>query len=337
MASRFKTAVLGGTFDHFHKGHKSLINKGLSISEKLIIGITSDKYINNSKSKTEKPELFEDFKTRRKNVEGYLNEEAFDRFEIVEIENMFGPTLDKNFNSQAIVVSYDTKKGAEKINHKRQKLGLKKFEIIETEEILAEDRTPISSFRIRNGQFNRDGELFIKPEWFKEDLIITPEIRKKLKDPWGNLYKSFEPKELKNNQMVISVGDETTKILNQNNIPLGISVVDFKVARERKFSDVRDLGFSENIILRKVANPPGTLSAEIFLAIREAFDSGKNPQVILVDGEDDLAVLPLILEAPLGTNIFYGQPGEGLVRIEVNEKIKAEIFQIVAKFTPHHL
>ena len=47
---KFKTAVVGGTFDHFHKGHKSFLNYGLSVSQKLIIGITSDEYVKNLKA-----------------------------------------------------------------------------------------------------------------------------------------------------------------------------------------------------------------------------------------------------------------------------------------------
>ena len=39
----FTTIALGGTFDIIHAGHMALLDKGFSISKKVIIGLTSDK------------------------------------------------------------------------------------------------------------------------------------------------------------------------------------------------------------------------------------------------------------------------------------------------------
>ena len=38
----FSMIALGGTFDIIHAGHIALLDKGFSISEKVIIGLTSD-------------------------------------------------------------------------------------------------------------------------------------------------------------------------------------------------------------------------------------------------------------------------------------------------------
>ena len=37
---------LGGTFDHLHLGHKSLLEKAFEVSEEIIIGLTTDKKAN---------------------------------------------------------------------------------------------------------------------------------------------------------------------------------------------------------------------------------------------------------------------------------------------------
>ena len=80
---KFKTAVLGGTFDHFHKGHRNFLEYGLSISKRLVVGVTSDTYVQklktqNSKLKTtiQNSKSFESFRIRKKTTEDYLNKIA---------------------------------------------------------------------------------------------------------------------------------------------------------------------------------------------------------------------------------------------------------------------
>jgi len=41
---------------------------------------------------------------------------------------------------------------------------------------------------------------------------------------------------------------------------------------------------------------------------------------IIVEGEEDLLVLPLMADMPLGSVIIYGQPNEGLVIITITEE-----------------
>lgn len=334
MGYRFKTAVLGGTFDHFHRGHRKLIEHGLSISDRLIVGVTSDEYIKKLKTNNEKLITFEDFKTRRKSVEDFLDKIAPGKFEIAEIDDLFGPTLDKNFNVDTIVVSKDSRSGALKINEERARIGLSQLHIEVFPEVLAEDNMLISSMRIRNGEIDRDGRLYINPKWHICDLEITDEIRRELKIPFGKLSEKIDLDNLKSSEgLVIAVGDETSKVLNNLSIPIRISVIDFKIAREKRFTSIKELGFSGTEEIIKVVSPAGIISKELFKTIIALFKNpSKKRQIVLVDGEDDLSVIPLILASPLGNHIFYGQPREGIVEIQVDEENKAKIRQIVSKF-----
>ena len=56
------------------------------------------------------------------------------------------------------------------------------------------------------------------------------------------------------------------------------------------------------------------------------------PALIFVEGEEDLAVLPLVLAAPLGVIILYGQPKEGVVLREVDAQAKALAAAFVDRF-----
>jgi uncharacterized protein (UPF0218 family) len=43
---------------------------------------------------------------------------------------------------------------------------------------------------------------------------------------------------------------------------------------------------------------------------------------IIIKGEEDLLALPLFMYSPNGWTVFYGQPNEGLVVVEIDSDIK---------------
>ncbi len=51
--------------------------------------------------------------------------------------------------------------------------------------------------------------------------------------------------------------------------------------------------------------------------------------LIVVDGEEDLAVIPCVLFADEGDVVLYGQPDEGIVAVEVSEEKKMEIATLI--------
>lgn len=337
---KFKTAVLGGTFDHFHKGHKNFLEHGLSISKRLVVGVTSDEYVQKLKIQSSKfipiqsgqnLKSFEKFSFRENSVEEFLKENAPGRFEIIEIDDMFGTTLDKNFPADAIVVSKETLKGAKIINTVRKEKNLPPLKIIIQSSVLAKDGKPISSFRIRKGEIDREGKLYIDPDWLSNILYLPPQLRTELKDPLGKLFEKMKTSDFKNN-FFITVGDEATKTFNSLGFAPDISVVDFRVARKNVYTSLRELGFLGKSEFFKIQNPPGTLTPELFSIFKNSFKNNKKPRTIFIEGEEDLSVLPAVLAAPLGWTVYYGQPGTGIVKILVDEKNKAKIHKIVASF-----
>src|SRR3989344_5805925 len=326
-----RIGVLGGTFDHFHKGHQKFLEYGLSISERLIVGVTSDGYIKKFKIGIQNLKSIELFTTRKKSVKRFLEKNAKGKFEIVKIDDIFGPTLDKNFNANIIVVSNFTRKAAEKINEERVKRRLPRLEVVELKPVLAEDGIPISSFRIRVGEIDREGKPYIKKIWLRRTLYLPQNLREAFQKPWGEIIKDPGNIKIFRGDLIISVGDVTSQIFNKFNIKPDISVVDFKVARKEKFSNIKELGFSGSEKILRVKNPPGTLAPKLWKAVSEALEFNEKT-IIKIDGEEDLSVVPLVLSLPLESLIFYGQPAEGIAKIMVDENIKAEISQIVSKF-----
>ena len=152
---KFKKVAVGGTFDELHKGHKTLLDKAFEVGDKVVIGLSSDEFV----SKMGKPHETASYKERRKELAAYLKELSWNgRAEIVSLNDPFGLTISGK-GLEALVVSKETQKTAEKINEKRQSAELAPLEIVAVNMVPAENNSPISTTRIRSGEIDRNGHM----------------------------------------------------------------------------------------------------------------------------------------------------------------------------------
>ena len=314
-----------GSLSLFRKGRQG-ITFALDQGEKVLLGLTSDSF---AKGKRQESNI-ESYTVRKSALDQFLQEiGASERVKVIPIDTIFIPAQWKEKPIEAIIISKDAITGAVAINNKRQKEGKKQLEIIYCPIVTAQDGQPISSFRIRNGEINRKGEQYVNKQWGKERLYLPETMRKTLQKPLGKVIKHITRKP----SHVITVGDVVTTYCNTHHITLTAAVIDFTVAREKKYTSVMQLGFSGNEKVVKVSNPAGSLTPELFTAVTEFFNNPIHGQtVILVDGEEDLSVLPILLRAPLGYTIYYGQPQEGMVEITVTEEVKNIAYNYVSSF-----
>lgn len=318
--------IASGTFDLLHKGHKSFLKKSLEFSDEVIVCITSNSYVESFKNAKD----VEDYEIRKRKVIEFLESiGAIKKTTIIPIDDIYGPLLATQFDPQGIAVTPENEKNAVKINSERAKKGLPKLEIKVIPMDLAEDGKEISSTRIRNGEINRDGRLYVRKSWLRNSLVLPQSLRSTLQRPYGKVLSSI-PSGLDASK-IITIGDVTTQKFNGNKIGQFLSIVDFQVQRKKAFDNLSDLGFQKEMEAVRVDNPAGTIAPSLFASIQKRFDSNKR-KLILVNGEEDLAVLPVLLIAPLGFVIFYGQPNVGLVRVEVTEENKEKAFDLVSKF-----
>lgn len=151
MKKEYKKIAVGGTFDKFHKGHEKLLSTAFELGDEVLIGITSDTFANN------KTHEIEPLNQRISKIKEFVKK--YDTpYEIKEIFDANG-TADTDSKLDAIVVSKETQSSAENINMLRQQNKLHDLDIIVIDWIMAEDRAPISSTRIRKGEINKKGIL----------------------------------------------------------------------------------------------------------------------------------------------------------------------------------
>ena len=114
---KYNLVVCGGTFDHFHKGHREFLRHALSISNKLLVGLTTNKYIETKNNN----ELIEDFKVRKHSLEDFFyKEKSRNRAWIEPIDDIYLPKIWESLPIEAIVVSKNSISGAEKINLRKK-------------------------------------------------------------------------------------------------------------------------------------------------------------------------------------------------------------------------
>ena len=97
---------------------------------------------------------------------------------------------------------------------------------------------------------------------------------------------------------------------------LHIVVVDHKIMRK----SIDPIEFEREYV--NVPNQAGTINAQAQSVLYQAAKKCKHLAVI-VDGEEDLLVLPLMAFLPNGSVIIYGQPREGMVVITLTDERRA--------------
>ncbi|MBL7169889.1 MAG: GTP-dependent dephospho-CoA kinase family protein [Candidatus Aenigmarchaeota archaeon] len=123
---------------------------------------------------------------------------------------------------------------------------------------------------------------------------------------------------------LVCVGD----VISANTIKAGIKpdiiVFDQKKYRNRVDAKTRRILDNYPGKLVRVKNPPGTITKELWRAIRRVLES-KETVKIQVEGEEDLAVAPFVMESDSDTVILYGLMDQGFVLVNVNKDVKEKV------------
>ena len=155
MNQKFKTVVVGGTFDELHKGHKALLLKAFDAGDHVIIGLSA----NDLARKLKRNHEVASYKKRLKELNDFLKEQGvLSKTEIVTLRTPYGITLSKGC-AEALVVSRETETRAKEINQKRKAKGLPPLHVIVIEMVPAENSIPISTTRIKRREIDRKGRL----------------------------------------------------------------------------------------------------------------------------------------------------------------------------------
>ncbi|MBT4327081.1 MAG: GTP-dependent dephospho-CoA kinase family protein [Candidatus Nitrosopelagicus sp.] len=121
---------------------------------------------------------------------------------------------------------------------------------------------------------------------------------------------------LSDDSYIITVGDRTTEKMIEFGIIPSLQIIDGIEKREKRESIKL-----EGTIELTVDNPPAEITDSSIEIIKKAFSMDGKIR-IMVNGEEDLLVIPVCVYAPDNSVVMYGQPNEGLVIVKITSEIR---------------
>lgn len=171
----------------------------------------------------------------------------------------------------------------------------------------------------------------MQSEFGKKTLRITESLYPELRRPLGVVVRDpgvvVAMIRKRKREKTILVGDCVARALI-NDVDPDIVIVDNKIMR-KPIPPVQ-VQAQATIIVR---NPRSHITRDSWNAIRMAVMSDKRVKIV-VEGEEDLLVLPAIELAPTGSAVIYGQPGEGLVIVDVDAEARERGRQLMMAMVP---
>ena len=162
---------------------------------------------------------------------------------------------------------------------------------------------------------------------FERDLVLPASERQAFKEPIGEELRDSDLGSLGRENLLVTVGDVVSLTFRKRGIRPDLSIYD-------GFTERREMtGFAELVKdepKERVVSPAGTISAQLADAVRRSIE-GSGSGLILVDGEEDLALLPCILYAPVGSRIVYGWPGRCMMLVTTDETIQMKAANLAAR------
>ena len=170
-----------------------------------------------------------------------------------------------------------------------------------------------------------------------EEIVLTlPDaMRGAFKEPMGPLFTEGETLLAETEGEVIAVGDVVTAHLVRAGRVPDVAVVDWLTERSAVGEATRET--LEGIDAERIGttNPAATVSRSALTTLREALDR-EEPVLVVVDGEEDLLALPVLVAAPPGASVVYGQPGEGMVHVRVTEETRTRAKELIGRMDGDH-
>jgi inosine/xanthosine triphosphatase len=220
-------AVLGGTFNVIHEGHRALIRRAFELSDDVTIGLTTDDFAS---------------KGRKRINPYYLRMKALILFldsirrhaDIVPISDEFGAalTMEKGY----LIVSRETEGTGVRLNKKRTAAGLEPLFISVIEMVKNDRGVEIHASKILSGEYSRTGDINVMGiSVGSMNQVKVEAVRTVMERIYGNV--RIIPADVKTGVPEQPFGDDTCKgavnramaAMGENSLSVGIEAGVFEM------------------------------------------------------------------------------------------------------------
>lgn len=156
-------------------------------------------------------------------------------------------------------------------------------------------------------------------------------MRGEFQKPFGPVLQTADlAKQLRPGDTLVCIGDHVSMTVLGLGLKPKLIVVDYKTERKDVEAVLRSIVSSYGKIVLRVKNPPATVTNELYAAVVQALRLTGSVR-IEVEGEEDLAGLPVFAEAAEGTVVLYGMPKQGVVLVRVDAAMKTRAKDLLAR------
>jgi len=150
---KYKLVALGGTFDVLHAGHRHLIFEAFKLGDKVLVGVTSDRFVATLHKKHE----VRRFSSRVRDLNRFLQTRHWSsRARVTVLRDAYGPAS-KRKKLQALIVTKGTLTSGRRLNQLRRQRGLQPLDLFVVDLLRSADGKPISTTRVRDGEIDLRG------------------------------------------------------------------------------------------------------------------------------------------------------------------------------------
>ena len=161
-------------------------------------------------------------------------------------------------------------------------------------------------------------------------LSLPDDLRGELKEPLGPIYTDADAllaaADVATGGPIVAVGDVVTYHLLEAGHAPDVALVDERTERttvDETVASVIDAARTQTFThVVTVDNPAATLTEDLLRELAAAIERAPETTLLTVDGEEDLAALPAALALPDDGHVVYGQPGEGMVLVSLDDETR---------------
>jgi len=165
---------------------------------------------------------------------------------------------------------------------------------------------------------------------------LPTSLRSELAQPMGDLIEGTTgdtipilKRRLSNREsLLIAVGDVSATLLIEHDLAPELIITDGQTKREQ----LNTWPDWEGYEIMTAENPAAQITSETWYTLRDAIGKLTQRRIhIKISGEEDLLVLPLLIELPDDAIIIYGQPNKGAVLLKVEPHVRKRARSLISR------